>query len=383
MNIERKGLLARVQEGLEASPVVALLGPRQCGKTTLARTLIQPDRRAYFDLENPRDEARLQNPQLVLENVKGLVVLDEIHRRPDLMPLLRVLADRRPIQTRFLILGSASPDLIRGASETLAGRIHFVDMGGFSLEEVGTEQAKRLWLRGGFPDSFLAPKIKASGKWREDFIQTFLERDIPQMGFRLPAATLRRFWTMVAHYHGQQWNGSELGASLGVSHQATRRYLDVLTGAYMLRQLQPWFVNTGKRLVKSPRVYLRDSGLLHTLLGIEEQADLESHPKLGFSWEGFVIEQVLASLGWRDSYFWATQGGADLDLLLIRKGRRWGIEAKYTDAPKLTKSMQIALKDLELERLWVIHPGRDRYPLHERVECLGLQDIAQVRSVLE
>jgi uncharacterized protein len=382
MNISRTALLERVREGLGSRPVVALLGPRQCGKTTLAHAITKADGGVYFDLENPRDDARLQNPQLVLESLKGLVVLDEIHRRPDMMPLLRVLADRRPLPAHFLILGSASPDLIRGASETLAGRIHFVDMGGFTLDEVGAEKAKNLWVRGGFPDSFLAPSTKVSMKWREDFIQTFLERDIPQLGFRFPAAMLRRFWTMVAHYHGQTWNGSEIGASLGVSHHATRRYLDALTGAYMLRQLPPWFINTGKRVVKSPKVYLRDSGLLHTLLGVDDRPALESHPKLGASWEGFVIEQILSAVGERDAYFWATQSRAEVDLLLVRKGRRWGVEIKYADAPTLTRSMQFAMEDLGLERMWVVHPGQDRYPLHEKVECVGVQDLASIYKTL-
>jgi len=294
-----------------------------------------------------------------------------------------VLADRRPLPTRFLILGSASPDLLRGASESLAGRIHFVDMGGFTLDEVGVGKAGSLWLRGGFPDSFLAPSTKASVKWREDFIQTFLERDIPQLGFRFPAATLRRFWTMVAHYHGQTWNGSEIGASLGVSHHAARRYLDAFSGAYMLRPLTPWFINTGKRAVKSPKVYLRDSGLLHTLLGIDERSALESHPKLGASWEGFVIEQILSVVGERDVYFWATQSRAELDLLLLRKGRRWGVEIKYADAPTLTRSMQVALEDLKLKRIWVVHPGCDRYPLHDKVECVGVQDLAAIYETIQ
>lgn len=382
MQIARNALLTQIREGLKARPVVALLGPRQCGKTTLARSLADADGVAFFDLENPRDDARLQNPQLALEDLKGLVVLDEIHRRPDLMPLLRVLADRRPVPARFLILGSASPELIRGASETLAGRIHFVNMGGFTLAEVGPGKAKTLWLRGGFPDSMLAPSAKASLKWREDFIRTFLERDIPQLGFRFPAATLRRFWTMVAHYHGQTWNGTEIGASLGVSHHASRRYLDALTGGFMLRQLPPWFANVGKRTVKSPRVYLRDTGLLHALLGIDDQPALESHPRLGASWEGFVIEQLLSMVGDREAYFWATQSRTDLDLLVVRKGKPWGIEVKYADAPALTRSMENALDDLRLERIWVVHPGKARYPIHKKIECLGVQELSVIAEAL-
>lgn len=382
MMIERKTLLTRIREGLETRPVTALLGPRQCGKTTLARMLVAPGSETYFDLEDPRDLARLSNPQTTLDPLKGVVVLDEIHRRPDLMPVLRVLADRRPIQARFLLLGSASPDVMRHASETLAGRVYFVEMGGLSLDEVGADQMRRLWLRGGFPEAYLAADNRRSTKWREDFIQTFLERDMPQLGFRFPAMTLRRFWTMVAHYHGQTWNGSEIGASLGVSHHATRRYLDALIGSFLLRQLPPWAVNVGKRVIKSPKVYLRDSGILHTLLGIGEGIALDGHPKLGASWEGFIIEQILNWAGDRDAYFWATQSRAELDLLLIRKGRPWGFEIKYQDAPTLTRSMSIALSDLDLERLWVVYPGRRRYSLHDRVECIGFADLSAVRDVL-
>lgn len=374
--------MARLREGLQARPVTALLGPRQCGKTTLARAIVPPRSETYFDLENPRDLARLAEPQTLLEGLRGIVVLDEIQRRPDLLPLLRVLADRRPLPCRFLLLGSASPDLMRNASESLAGRVHFVDMGGFTLDEVGLPALRTLWQRGAFPDAFLAADEPASLKWREDFIQTFLERDMPQLGFRSPAVTLRRFWTMVAHYHGQTWNGSEIGASLGVSHHAVRRYLDALTGAYMLRQLPPWFANVGKRIVKSPKVYLRDSGLLHALLGIDDATALSAHPKLGASWEGFIIEQILASTGDRDAYFWATHSRAELDLLLVRKGRHWGFEIKYQDAPTFTRSMGSALADLNLERLWIVYPGALRYPAHPRAECIGPDALPGVLEML-
>ena len=383
MGILREELAGRLRAGLGASPVTALLGPRQCGKTTLARSIVEPGSGAYFDLENPRDLARLSQPQTTLEALHGVVVLDEIQRRPDLMPLLRVLADRRPLPCRFLLLGSASPELMRNASETLAGRVHFVQMGGFTLAEVGLPASRPLWLRGGFPEAFLAADDRGSLKWREDFIQTFLERDMPQLGFRFPAMTLRRFWTMVAHYHGQIWNGSEIGASLGVSHHAVRRYLDALAGAYMLRQLPPWFANIGKRVVKSPKVYLRDTGLLHALLGIDDHTALSGHPKLGASWEGFVIEQILAWAGERDAYFWATYSRAELDLLLVRKGKNWGFEIKYQDAPTLTRSMTNALSDLNLERLWVVYPGAPRYPIHDRIECIGLDGLQKVRDVLQ
>jgi predicted AAA+ superfamily ATPase len=382
MLIKRNALLDQIREGLETRPVTALLGPRQCGKTTLARMIVPPASETYFDLEDPRDLARLSNPQTVLDPLKGIIVLDEIHRRPDLLPLLRVLADRRPTPARFLLLGSASPDVMRHASETLAGRVHFVEMGGLSLDEVGLDHMRRLWLHGGFPESYLASNNRRAAKWREDFVQTFLERDMPQLGFRFAAMTLRRFWTMVAHYHGQTWNGSEIGGSLGVSHHATRRYLDALTGSFMLRQLAPWAANVGKRVIKSPKVYLRDSGILHTLLGIGDEKALSRHPKLGASWEGFVIEQILGWTGDRDAYFWATQSRAELDLMLIRKGRPWGFEIKYQDAPTLTRSMTISLADLGLERLWVIYPGQKRYTLHDRVECIGLADLHAIRDLL-
>ena len=278
------------------------------------------------------------------------------------------------------LLGSASPDLVREASETLAGRVQFVDMSGFTLDEVGARKLYTLWLRGGFPDSFLASDDENSWAWRENFVRTFLERDIPQLGVQIPAATLRRFWTMVAHQHGQIWNGSEIGASLGVAHTTARRYLDLLTGAFMVRQLPAWFENVGKRLVKSPKVYIRDSGLFHSLLGLSTRELLESHPKLGASWEGFALEQVLSLMGERDSYFWGTHGGAELDLLLMRRGKRWGIEFKYQDAPTMTKSMHVALANLKLDRLWVIFPGATDYPVHERVECVGLRNLAKIMT---
>ena len=375
MIIQRPKLIHQLRATLRQNPVTALLGPRQCGKTTLALTLDLGRKSTYFDLENPLDRARLQNPLRALENLKGVVVIDEIQRQPELFELLRVLSDRRPLQTHFLILGSASLELIRRSSESLAGRIAFVDMGGFSLTEIGFQKLYRLWFRGGFPRSFLARTEADSAAWRENFIRTFLERDIPQLGIRVPSLTLRRFWTMVAHYHGQIWNGSEIGASLGIAHTTSRQYLDVLTGAFVIRELPPWFENTGKRTVKSPKVYIRDSGLLHSLLRITDFRGLEEHPKLGASWEGFVLEQILNSAGERDAYFWATHGGAELDLILIRRGKRWGFEIKYADAPTLTKSMGIAKKDLRLKHLWVIYPGKKAYPLEEGIDCIGLGEL--------
>jgi predicted AAA+ superfamily ATPase len=371
-----------VARGLAAAPVTALLGPRQCGKTSLARHLAARRQGSYFDLESPRDLAPLNRPQQTLERLRGLVVLDEIQRRPDLLPLLRVLADRRPLPARFLILGSASPNLMRHASETLAGRIHFVEMSGFSLEEVGFRHRDALWFRGGLPRSYLARTAGLSASWRDDFIRTFLERDIPQLEIRVPAVTLRRFWTMIAHYHGQIWNASEIGSSLGLSHTTMRRYLDLLSGAYVVRQLPPFFENLGKRQVKSPKIYIRDTGLLHALLGIPTLHALESHPKYGFSWEGFVLEQILRWTGDRNAYFWATQSGAELDLLILHGGRRWGVEIKSGDAPTLSKSMRIAIGDLRLDHLWVIHPGPTAYPLDRKADALPLSGIGAIRRRL-
>jgi hypothetical protein len=380
--IARPELAKRVTYGLEHSPVTLILGPRQCGKTTLARQLGQNQEGSYYDLESPRDLARLAQPQTVLEAARGLVVLDEIHQRPDLLPLLRVLADRQPVPCRFLLLGSASPDLMKKSSETLAGRVHFVDMTGFTLAETGVERQTELWVRGGFPKSFLAGDEPRSVKWRENFIQTFLQRDMPMLGIQVPPATLHRFWTMLAHYHGQTWNGTEIGGSLGVSYHAARRYLDALSGAYVVRQLQPWFENLGKRVVKSPKVYVRDSGLLHSLLGIPDLPALQGHPKLGASWEGFVIEQILSWAGERNAYFWATHSRAELDLMVMAKGKRWGFEVKYQDAPTITKSMRIAMQDLKLERLWVVYPGPTGYPMDEKIECVSLSQLGHIREVL-
>ncbi len=381
--IERAELLRQVEYGLKRNPVTAILGPRQCGKTTLAKEVGRRENAVYFDLEDPNDQARLANPQLTLEGQRGVVILDEIQRRPELTMLLRVLADRRPLPCRFIVLGSASPDLIRQASDSLAGRIHFVDMSGFTLGEVGNDHREPLWLRGGFPQSFLSENDEDSRQWRMSFVRTFLERDMPQMGVQIPAEVLRRFWTMVAHYHGQVWNGSQIGASLGVTHHTTRKYLDVLTGAYVVRQLQPWFENLGKRVVKSPKVYVRDSGLLHSLLNIPDLPSLQAHPKLGASWEGFVIEQILSWAGERNAYFWGTHGGAELDLLVNAKGKRWGFEVKYQDAPTITKSMRIAMQDLKLERLWVVYPGKTGYLMDEKIECVSLGQMSQIREALQ
>jgi predicted AAA+ superfamily ATPase len=380
--IRRSQAMRAVRSALANNPVCVLLGPRQCGKTTLARELARPGHSHYFDLESAVGSARLAHPELALSSLAGLVVIDEIQRQPELFTVLRPLADRPRSQARFLILGSASPDLVRGVSESLAGRVGFVDLGPFNTQEVGQAKARRLWNRGGFPRSFLARTDALSLDWRQDFIRTFLERDIPQLGIRIPAQTLRRFWLMVAHYHAQIWNGAELARALGTSEHAVRGYLDLLTGTFLLRQLPPWFENLGKRQYKAPKVYVRDSGLLHALLSIESQSDLEGHPKYGASWEGFALEQVLAVTGADQAFCWGTHAGAELDLLLIRRGRRYGIEFKAAAAPSMTKSLHVALTDLKLERAWIVHPGSATYPVHERVDATSLTGVMKALARL-
>jgi hypothetical protein len=372
--ILRPTLIETIRTALGRSRVVALLGPRQCGKTTLARQFVPTDSLNYFDLEDPLSLVRLEEPMLALGNLEGLVVIDEVQRRPELFPILRVLADRQPLPARFLVLGSASPELLRQSSETLAGRLERVTIGGLSLPEVGREAHEQHWLRGGFPLSFLAAGDNDSHAWRKNFIQTVLERDLPLLGVGIPGPTLLRFWTMLAHYHGQIWNAAELARSLGVNESTARRYLDLLEGVFMVRQLQPWHENLKKRQVKSPKVYFRDSGLLHQLLGIRTLRDLFSHPKCGASWEGYVIEEVLKLAQPDEAYFWATHGGAELDLLLFIAGRRIGIEVKRMDAPRLTPSMRIALEDLALDRLVILYPGERRYLLAEQVEAVPFRD---------
>jgi uncharacterized protein len=369
--LKRPRYLGLIKERLKTNPVVALLGPRQTGKTTLARQFINTDCH-YFDLEDPTVVNRFTEPKTALEPIGGLVILDEIQRMSELFPLLRVLADRRPLPARFLILGSASPGLMRGVSESLAGRVSFVDISGFDLLEVGVKFLRKLWWRGGFPSAFLADSDVHSRQWQDDFLRTILERDLPQLGITTPAATLRRFWTMLAHFHGQIWNAAELARSLGSSEPTARRYLDMFSSMFLVRELPPWFENLGKRQVKSPKIYIRDSGLLNCLLGIESFAALEGHPKLGASWEGFALEEVLRITGDRDAYFWATHTGAELDLLIHWRGRRWGFEFKYSDGPVMTKSLHIALADLKPERIFVIYPGKEAYALHKQVEVLPL-----------
>lgn len=373
--IQRRGLLQRIRLALKRSRVAALLGPRQCGKTTLARLLVSSDSVNYFDLEDPASLARLEQPMTALQGLRGLVVIDEVQRRPDLFPILRVLADRRPLPARFLLLGSASPPLLRQSSESLAGRVELVRMDGFSLSEVGVHEASRLWLRGGLPLAFLARTERDSLAWRKDFVQTFLERDMPTWGVGVPATQLLRFWTMLAHYHGQIWNAAEPARSLGISEGSVRRYLDILTDVFMVRQLRPWHANLGKRQVKAPKVYLRDSGLLHALLGIRTQRDLLLHPKCGASWEGFAVEEALRLAEPDEAYFWATHNRAELDLLLLKNGRRYGVECKRADAPRVTPSLRISLQDLKLEHIAVVYPGLRRYPIADRMTALPLEQM--------
>jgi len=365
--VKRPDAINRIDQTFGVHPVVALLGPRQCGKTTLAMMLAKGRKCTYFDLENPVDFRRLASPLRALEGLSDLVVVDEVQRQPGLFEVLRVLVDRPKNRAKFLLLGSASLHLVKGVSESLAGRIGFVDLSGFDLKEVGPAHFARLWTRGGFPRSFLASDDSASLDWRENFIRTFLERDIPQLGISIPSMTLRRFWTMIAHYHGQVWNGADFARSLGTSEHTARRHLDILAGAYMVRVLPPWFENIGKRQVKAPKIYIRDSGIFNALLQLRTLADMQSHPKLGASWEGFALEQVLSALDARDPYYWATHAGAELDLLLMIGGRRFGFEFKYGDAPARTRSMLVAIHDLKLERLFVIYPGDQEYEIEEKI----------------
>ena len=373
--IKREHLLHHIKSALKRSRIVALIGPRQCGKTTLARQLADINSPNYFDLEDPASLIRLDEPMTALRGLKGLVVIDEIQRKPDLFPLLRVLSDQTPLSARFLILGSASPDLLRQSSESLAGRLDTVTMRGFSMSEVGLPAQSRHWLRGGFPLSFLARTEKDSLAWRKNFIQTFLERDLPQSGIRVPAMTLLRFWTMLAHFHGQIWNAAEPARSLGISEPTVRRYLDVLSGVFMVRQLLPWHANLKKRQVKSPKIYFRDTGLLHHMLGIRSAKELLSHPKSGASWEGYVIEETIKSTDPDEVYFWATHSGAEIDLVLIKNGRMFGVECKRIDAPRLTPSMRIALADLSIEQIAVIYPGTKRYDLGDKAVAVPFEEV--------
>jgi len=382
--MEREWFTREIIAAIRRSPVVALLGPRQAGKTTLARQVARsglfPCNEAvnYFDLEDPAHLARLANPRLALQGLEGLVVVDEVQHRPDLFPTLRVLVDRDDSAARFLVLGSASRDLIRQGSETLAGRIQFVEVTPFQLRETGAQAVDTLWVRGGLPPSFLAESDDASWRWREAYVKTFLERDIPALGIQIPPATLRRFWTMLAHYHGQQFNASEIGKSLGVADTTVARYLDILVGTFMVRRLLPWFENIGKRQIKRPKIYFRDSGILHLLLGLPGMEQMVTHPRLGASWEGFALEEIIrwTEASEEEVYFWGVHNQAELDLLLFLKGRRLGFEVKYTDAPRATASQQQAVAQLGLESLTIVVPGEADYPLGDRIRVLGLNRTA-------
>jgi predicted AAA+ superfamily ATPase len=379
--IDRKKELQTLYRLINTFPAVGIVGARQVGKTTLARMLVRQFKKnvTLFDLENPEDLTRLSDPMLALKDLKGLVVIDEVQRYPDLFQILRVLIDRPKVNTRFLILGSASPEMLRQSSESLAGRIIFHELKGFSLAEVGINDFKRLWLRGGFPRSYLARSNNESTEWRRAFIKTFLERDLPQLGINIRSTTLRRFWTMLAHYHGQIWNASEFGRSFGVADTTVRNYLDLLTSALVIRQLHPWYQNISKRQVKAPKVYLSDSGLTHTLLNINTMKDLESHPKLGATWEGFVIDQVIRTMDTpaENCFFWATHAGAELDLLVIKGKTRIGFEIKRTTAPAITPSMRIAYSDLKLHRIDVIHAGENTFQLSEKIRAVALTNLSK------
>lgn len=375
--IERRKAFREVTGLLSRHRVLAILGARQVGKTTLARQIVAGKRgpTTYFDLEDPAHLARLAEPMMALRDLKGLVVIDEIHRKPDLFPIIRVLVDRQRSRQRFLILGSAGPDLLQQSSETLAGRIFYYELGGFSSEEVGIERSTRLWIRGGFPLSFLARSEKGSVEWRQAFIQTYLERDLPMMGVRIPSETLRRFWTMLAHYHGQMWNASDFARSFGVGDTTVRRHLDLLTSTFLIRQLKPWHESLKKRQVKSPKIYFSDTGLLHALLQLETTTDVHNHPKLGASWEGFALNTVTRHVGARpeECFFWATHTGAELDLLVVRGRTRFGFEFKRTETPSITRSMRSVIEDLRLKRLDVIHAGEHTYPLSGKIRAVAFR----------
>ncbi len=378
MEIKRNYYLNEIKELLKETPVVALIGPRQVGKTTLARMIaLEYPEVTFFDLENPASLSKLQDPLLALQTLSGLIIIDEIQHAPDLFKVLRFLVDQPNARQNFLVLGSASPVLLSQSSESLAGRIAYVEIHGFSLQEVGKEHWEKLWLRGSFPRAYLSSTETGSVRWREEFIRTFLERDLPQLGIKVPAVTMRRFWMMLAHYHGQIWNSAEFARAFGMSDKAVRHYLDILTSTFIVRQLAPWWENISKRQVKAPKIFLNDSGLLHTLLGLDNKEELESHPKVGASWEGFAMNTVLTQLNIQpdEAFFWSTYTGAELDLVVIKGNTRIGFEFKRSSTPQMTKSISIALKDLSLSHVYVVYAGDEPYPLEHNVTALGLVNV--------
>ncbi len=377
--IQRFATVQRIQESFSVHPIVALTGPRQCGKTTLAQLLASEDASATcFDLESAVDRRRLENPEGALGQLRGLVIIDEVQRLPYLFETLRPLVDRATNSARFLLLGSASPQLVKGVSESLAGRVGLVDMTGFSLSEVGATAWRELWLRGGFPRSFLASDLTGSTRWRESFVSTFLERDMQQLGITIPSEAMRRFWTMIAHYHGQVWNAAEFARALGASQATARRYLDVLAGAFMIRVLPPWFENLKKRQVKAPKIYIKDSGILHNLLELGSERAVAGHSKVGASFEGFAIEQLLTAVETRNAYYWATHAGAEIDLVIFRGGKRFGFECKMSDAPGTTRSIRAALDSLRLDHIWILYPGDQVYSLDAKISVLPVSQIPEM-----
>lgn len=378
MYLNRENFEQQIKDSIQNNPVTTILGPRQCGKTTIARKIAESFSSVMLDLEDPTDFELLSNsPKAFLEQQKGLVVIDEAQRMPEIFPILRVLADQAELQQQFLLLGSASPNLIKNTSESLAGRIGFVDLTGFKLDEVGQENFQELWLRGGFPRSYLAESDEQSFQWREDFIRTFLERDINLLGFNIPAMTLRRFWMMLAHWHGQIWKGSEFARSMGVSEPTVKRYLDILSGTYLVRQIQPWHENLKKRQVRSPKIYIRDSGILHALLSLPGD-QIANHVKVGASWEGFIIEQILQKMDTRDYYYWRTHTGTELDLLVFKNRKRYGFEVKYSEKPQITRSMRQAMEDLKLDVLFLVYQGRHRMEIEDKISLVPVSQIAEM-----
>jgi uncharacterized protein len=377
--IKRKNEEKIIDQLLKKNPVVGMIGARQVGKTTLAREIAKGSKgsRAIFDLENTEDISRLSDPVLALKSLKGIVIIDEVQKVPGIFQSLRVLADRRSKKTKFLILGSASPELLKQSAESLAGRIAYYELGGFTLGEVGEENLEKLWLRGSFPKSFTARSLSDSIDWRKSFMKTYLERDLPQFGISVSSQTLRRFWNMLAHYHGQIWNASEFARSFGVADTTIRHYLDILASTFVVRQLQPWHENISKRQVKAPKIYITDTGILHTLLNIRNKEELLSHPKVGASWEGFIINQLIHKMeaDKEECYFWATHSGAELDLLIIKGRKRVGFEIKYTSSPKITPSMKTAIKDLGLKRLFVVHAGDKSYSMSDKIDAVAAGNI--------